>query len=395
MSDTLQSLSEFINQTDIISTHEHHQEDAFHKSLDLDKLLSTAYIAWHGLPRDKTAQERQIWLERVRYNSYFVWLEKAIQRIYGTGQITEANWAYVSSRIQETHQQQDSHIRLLREHGRYIRFLEDCFWDTGIDLGHPEIVSAVYRIDQWMTAYTPELVQEQISPNLAGKVNTLSGFEDALRDELRSRRPGIVALKNAIAYQRTISFLPVTREEILGIYGKSPELLTEQEKLKFGDYVMSLTAPLCAELDLPIQLHTGLAQLSGSSPILLEPFVARNPKTRFVFFHGGFPWVKETAGIAHNYRNVVLDINWLPLISTTSAVEALHTYIEVLFDSGHITWGGDCQTSEESIGAAMAFRHVLTKVLSEKVRDGYFDERRAMSFAEKIMYRNAQNIYNL
>jgi len=395
MTGTLQSIRAYVDQTDIFSTHEHHREDEFHRALDLDRLFASSYAAWWGLPKDRTAQERQQWLDRIRNNSYYVWLEKAIQRIYGADPITELNWDEISGRIQEAHSQEGHHIRLLQQHGRYIRLLEDCFWNTGSDVGRPEMITPVYRIDQWAYAYTPELVMQEVSKSLAGEVNTLDGFEEALAGELRTRRPGIAALKCAIAYQRTLSIQPVERKEALEIYGKSPATITEQEKLKFGDYVLSLAAQLAAALELPIQIHTGLAKLSGSNPMLLEPYIARNPKTKFVLFHGGFPWVKETAGIAHNYSQVVLDINWLPLISTTSAIEALHTYIEVLPNSGNITWGGDCQTSEESVGASLAFRHVLAKVLSDKVNDGYFDERRALAFADKIMHKNARAIYNL
>jgi aryl-alcohol dehydrogenase-like predicted oxidoreductase len=345
MGETLQSIREFIDGTNILSTHEHHRDDDFHRTLDLDALFANSYVSWCSLPRGKSPLEREKWLDRVRLNSYYVWLEKAVQRIYGTDPIEASNWDDISERIRKAHADEGHHLRLLRRYGRYFRFLEDCYWNTGSDLGHPEIVTPVYRIDPWMNSHSPELVLSNISPDLAGAVNDLDGFEAALANELKKRRGRIAALKNAIAYHRTIRFRPVDREEASAIYGKSPDAITEPEKIKFGDYVMSRAAELAAGLDLPIQIHTGLALLSGSNPMNLEPFIARFPKTRFVLFHGGFPWIKEHAAIAHNHKNVVLDINWLPIISTTSAMEALHTYIETIPDSGHITWGGDCHTS--------------------------------------------------
>src|SRR5699024_8678272 len=152
---------------------------------------------------------------------------------------------------------------------------------------------------------------------------------------------------------------------------------------------------VAGDLDLPVQIHTGLAKLQGSDPLLLNNVISDYPNVSFVLFHGGFPWIYNTAALAHNYDNVIIDINWLPLISTSAAKEALHVYIETLRDNRRITWRADTWTSEEAVGAAMAFKHVLTDVLNEKVESGYFTLSEAEKFAKKIMYQNARDIYNL
>jgi len=66
-------------------------------------------------------------------------------------------------------------------------------------------------------------------------------------------------------------------------------------------------------LDLPVQIHTGLAKLQGSDPLLLDNVISGYPDVRFVLFHGGFPWIYNTVTLAHNYANVIIDFNWLPL----------------------------------------------------------------------------------
>ncbi len=389
-------LKDAVDHLPIFSTHEHHKEDEFHRTLDLDILFANSYVGWCSLPASKTKSERKRWLDTVRYNSYFIWLNKAVAEIYQIDSIDEDNWDELSRMIHSAHQTDDYHISLLRKHAHYTHFLEDCYWNPGSDILHPEIATPVYRIDPWLSAYHPDIVKNNIPHSPLGKgLGSLDAFEEALIGEIKMRRSSIAALKCAIAYERSIDFQPVARHEILSIYGKNPCELKEGERKKFGDYVFSLIADTAGQQGLPIQIHTGLAKISGSNPLLLEPLISKFPNTTFVLFHGGFPWVYETAGLVHNYANVVLDINWLPLISTSASVQALHLYMEVLPSADRITWGGDCWTSEEAVGASLAFRHVLLKVLGQKVEEGYYSVPQAVRFAEKIMISNAQKLYGV
>jgi hypothetical protein len=86
---------------------------------------------------------------------------------------------------------------------------------------------------------------------------------------------------------------------------------------------------------------------------------------------------------------------WLPIICTQAAVHALDEYIEVLPTADRITWGSDTWTSEEALGALLAFQHILVKVLAQKVTEEYIDIQDARLFVEKVLFRNAKNIYKL
>ena len=84
---------------------------------------------------------------------------------------------------------------------------------------------------------------------------------------------------------------------------------------------------------------------------------------------------------------------WAPIISTSAAIAALHEFIEVVRSSDRIAWGSDTWTSEEAIGALLAWQHVVATVLSQKVESGYFDMAEAERLAHKLMYRNAARLY--
>ena len=58
-------------------------------------------------------------------------------------------------------------------------------------------------------------------------------------------------------------------------------------------------------------------------------------------------------------------------------------------------WGCDTWTPEESFGALLAFRHVASSVLAEKVMDGYFTIHDAYQIIENICSRNAAGFFRL
>ncbi len=397
MSHSFNYLQEFISEQPLYSTHQHHLERETHQKLDLDLVFKNSYVGWCSLPSGPSKEEREDWLQSIRLNSYFVWLEKSIASIYGVNRITAENWDELSSLITKAHQNPDYHLHLLTEKAKYIGFMEDSYWNPGSDIGYPDLITPVYRIDMWLQGFHPDLLDHDgCNPHtFCGKMPSFEAYVERFREEITKRRPNIAALKCASAYARTIRFEKVDRAEAASIYKKHPSELSLKEINTFGDYMFYVALDLAEQLDLPIQIHTGLAQLKGSSPLNLDNAIASYPNVQFVLFHGGFPWIYETAGLAHNYHNVILDINWLPLISTTAASQALDMYIEVLRDNKRIAWGSDTWTSEEAVGASMAFRHMLSNVLSKKVDQGYMDIKDAESFAEKIMFRNAKKIYNL
>ncbi|MFD0670938.1 amidohydrolase family protein [Cohnella sp. GCM10027633] len=381
----------------VFSTHEHHRESEYQQRLDLEQLFGWSYVGWCGPTPEANQEARTAWLDKIRYNTYFQWLEKSLIRIYGIEELTAHNWDAVSEQIRGAHQDPHWHLNLMKQHGGYLGFLEDCFWDTGSDVGYPEFITPVYRLDMWMMGFHPEsLTNEKTSIHQQfERLPTFKEYLERFEHELRSRRPSIAALKCASAYQRTIQFTKATREDAESIYGKHPAQTTELQRNLFGDYMLQFALDIAAELELPVQIHTGLAKLGGSNPILLEPLIVDHPNNTFVLFHGGFPWIYDTAALAHNYDNVVIDINWLPLISTSAAVDAVQVYADVLRDSGKIAWGGDTWTGEEAVGASMAFRHVLSKVLSDKVSSGSWRTKDAERFADKIMFENALNLYQI
>lgn len=114
----------------------------------------------------------------------------------------------------------------------------------------------------------------------------------------------------------------------------------------------------------------------------------------FILFHGGYPWIRETAAIALSFQNVYLDLCWLPIISP-SACKLLLREITELGLSSRVTWGGDCWVAEATYGALKMFKNILSEVLGEMVNKNYLNTDEALEIASRILRENAAQIFNL
>lgn len=206
-------------------------------------------------------------------------------------------------------------------------------------------------------------------------------------------RAGIVCLKYSGAYRRTLQFERVGAAEAATIFGKRRQDLQERQIKTFEDFVFWKLCELAAKYDLPFQVHTGHGRLQGSNPMLMLDLIEANPKTKFVLFHGGFPWVGETGAIAmKNVGNVWIDSVWLPTISFTMAKRALHEWLEML-PADKIMWGGDALLVEGLYGGTLYTRECLAEVLAEKVEQRQLREPDALRIGRQILRENALNLF--
>ena len=126
--------------------------------------------------------------------------------------------------------------------------------------------------------------------------------------------------------------------------------------------------------------------------MLLVDLVASNPKTKFILFHGGYPWVGETGAIATRYKNVWIDSVWLPTISFTMARRAYQEWLDVV-PSNRIMWGADCHHAEGIYAATEITRRILAEALAEKVQRGELREPDALRIGRQVMRENALEIF--
>lgn len=393
-----EELINYMEEHPIINTHSHHLADASFEGFDLDRVIGSSYLQWIGFKPEKTRESRENYLRKVRYKSYFVWLQKGIQKLYDFDEeITAGNWERVSERIQAAHQDPTFHIKTLQNKCHYKKIIVETYWDPGSDNGRPEIFRPAFRIDSFLYGYAKGRHDfDGICPEIYGELpDNLTDYLDWVKNCIvHKKQQGCVALKSAVAYDRSLNFDEVTKEKAEKIFRLKDSQKTKEDIENFQNYLFWRICEMAAELSLPLQCHTGTGQLKGTRPIELNTLIRKNPETKFALLHCGYPWTEDIMGMVHDYQNVYPDLCWMPILSYTASVRSLHELIEAS-TIDKISWGCDTWNSEESYGALLAFRFVMADVLSKKIEDGYLSLEGAREIIDNIMKNNAAALYGI
>ena len=400
MTDDVRSrLVEHIRRLRVASTHDHHGYDQWHKGLNMTRLLRSSCAPWGNTDPETMHQQREDFLKRVRHNTQYVWLVRALGELYGFDEITAENWDAVSRALRLAHENRSWHLDILRERCRYDVSILDSFQEPGSNQGHPELFRPSYRVDMFLVSAHEELADHDGHNALVLYDEHPPNFDDYLdfvTERIRAaRQAGCVAIKLASAYDRTLSFASPLRSEAARIYGLHPSMLKPGDLVTFGNCVLHHILASAGKLELPVQVHLGVMSLENANPLEFAGVLARYPGIRFDLFHGGYPWTGVLAAFGHNYRNAWLDLCWLPLISTSHAEWALNEWLDATGSCERIVWGGDAMTGEETYGAVLAIEQVLTNVLSERIRLGLTDLDGACDLAGKILHDNAKKLFGL
>lgn len=225
------------------------------------------------------------------------------------------------------------------------------------------------------------------------KTETLEDFLVVI-DQIfaEAKAGGAVCLKSTQAYERTLDYQNVPKERAAKAFGKPRFEISPAEQKDFEDFMFWRVLEFSAKYDLPFQIHTGQARIQGSNPMLLVDAIQANPKTKFILFHGGYPWVGETGVIGQKCKNVWIDSVWLPTLSYTMAKRAYQEWLEA-FPSDRIMWGADTVQAEGIYGATEFTRQCLAEALAEKVLRGELIEKHALRIGQQILRDNALKIF--
>ncbi|MBP1776136.1 MAG: amidohydrolase, partial [candidate division NC10 bacterium] len=236
-------------------------------------------------------------------------------------------------------------------------------------------------------------------------VHSLNDLVGAMRAALdRYLLEGAVGIKIGIAYRRGLRFEKVTHGDaervfarLFGHLGEGPSW---EEARPLQDYMFHRIIQAAVERDVPIQIHTGLQEgngnvLENSNPLHLTNLCLEYGRAKFDLFHGGYPFTGELLALAKNFPNVYLDLCWLYIISPSASARMLHEAIETVPSNKIFAFGGDFIVPEGAYGHSVMARRVVSRVLTEKVEDGYLTEEEAATLAQRILRENPATLYRL
>jgi hypothetical protein len=225
----------------------------------------------------------------------------------------------------------------------------------------------------------------------------------------RSVADGYRVLKIVIAYFRIIRFDEVTFAEADKIFSKfftlkdygfleRVDFLSKDELKPLQDYMIHYILQKAIGLNWPVQIHTGFLNgnrndVSNANPCFLINLFMKYRNCKFDIFHAGFPYIHELITICKEFPNVYFDLCWVQQISFKLYKEVLSMVMETIPSNKIFGFGGDNFILECTYGSQKIVRKIISEILTEKVRDGYFSYEAAIKMAEKILYANPEAVY--
>jgi uncharacterized protein len=277
-----------------------------------------------------------------------------------------------------------------------------------IDTGYG--ADTTYAIDE-LRALAPCRIEEvlRLEPMIERLIlesTSFDGFIGAYRaaiDDLRGH--GIYGMKSVIAYRTGLHVQEVARADAATAFEAAREAGQQAGRLRIEskpllDHLIVIAVEESARQGVPIQFHTGLGDpdldLTLVDPAALRfLFSERFRAAPIVLLHTGYPYVRSLAYLAAMFPNVYADMGEAILFAAGEATEITRELLG-LAPASKILFSTDASLVPELywVGARLG-RRALGRVLEEHIADGAIDERVALDWAERILWRNSEAVYGL
>lgn len=410
-------IEKYINDIRLIDTHEHliTEEERIERAGQLDFTYLFSHYANEDLisasnlkgimnivfSNDFPLEDRwelfKPFFKEMRNTGYARAALLAANDIYGISDINDDSYAILSEKIRKNNQP-----------GLYKTILKE---KSGIELsiidgGHRHFDTLYYRhverFDQFIGVSSKTEITE-LGSNYGINVRSLDDYIIALRKAVEAGVDyHMVGVKSALAYKRILKFNNTSIERAQNVFNAlfKNEIPDAGEIKALQDFMMHRVLDLAEEFDLPVQIHTGLQagngnDISNSDPTHLINLFMEHPGVNFCLFHSSYPFGGELSVLAKNFPNVFIDMCWTPVISPAYSIRYLDEWLETVPANKIMVFGGDYSVVELVYAHSVFARRVVARVLTDKVRTGYFSEEEAKYIALKLLRENALEIFKL
>jgi predicted TIM-barrel fold metal-dependent hydrolase len=365
----------------------------------------------HAIPLEERWKNVEPFWKATRTTGYGRCMLIAARDLFGVEDINESTFRSLSERITAANADPNWYRTVLKTKARiFISLLDDLTTDWGAPLSfEPEFFWIVTRMDYIVTTDRESVghVEKVTGVSIASLGDLERALGQAIEIAIRQARQisphGLAAIKCALAYQRTLLFEKVAKPDAerafaavlagdnLGTNGEVTRKLVQ-------DYLMYRLVGLCGEHHLPMQIHTGMQagnrnHVAWTNPALLSALVDSNPQVSFDIFHGGYPYWSEQATLCKNNPNCYADLCWMHIISPGMTAIHLRELIETVPANKILGFGGDFFHVEGAYAHAQMARGITAAVLAEQVENGYLKENEAELLLERILFRNAHDLF--
>lgn len=282
--------------------------------------------------------------------------------------------------------------------------IEKCVVDYGASQLELEFLHPALRFDRFFYMDSAAMIRQFEQENNCSirSYDDLSGLLTQLIG--KGKAEGMVAIKCALAYRRTLKFDKWSDVEVKRSFDRL--MASDDKPIPFNqakplqDALFYRLLEHAADLHIPIQVHTGMQSGSGndlrnSDPTLLCNLFYEHPSVKFCLMHAGYPFSDQAAVLAKTFPNAYIDMSWVPLISSTVARHILDVLLDMVPMNKIIIFGGDHVIVEGAYAAAKLTREMIKVVFEQKMKRGELQKGVAFSIARKIMYDNGKEFFRL
>jgi predicted TIM-barrel fold metal-dependent hydrolase len=224
-------------------------------------------------------------------------------------------------------------------------------------------------------------------------------FDEAIARAIQDE--GYVGLKSIIAYRTGLDIDIGYESDAAGQSGlkrarKHPNDMMVSKRLR--DYLLLRTLRLAVELNVPVQIHTGIGDrdivLGRCNPALLNPILKREPyrNAKVILIHT-YPYMAEASWMAAALPNVWMDLSEGVPFATTAVDRIFATALE-LAPINRILYGSDTFAGPEQIWlAAKLAKAALARVMTDLLAKDLITEDDGRVAARAIFAGNARVLY--
>ncbi|MBT3206990.1 MAG: amidohydrolase family protein [Bacteroidetes bacterium] len=246
---------------------------------------------------------------------------------------------------------------------------------------------------------------EKLNENIIPQITELNDWLEIINWWFDKYADNAVGVKVGIAYFRRLDFNKTTIELANPLFSKKIEgkKLSETEEKTLQDYLFWYVIDLATKNCLPVKFHTGhqaMNNFMNLENIMFNPSDCANlcrlsPATKFIFYHISYPYYEPMVSLTKHYSNAIIDMCWSWTINPIASIDFLKKYIMTSPINKIMVFGGDDLYIENLIGHAKLARIGISKALSDLIQEKWISENDVFEIADKIMKKNAEEIYDI
>lgn len=267
----------------------------------------------------------------------------------------------------------------------------------------PDEVIPAYWYEQFVTV-KHILRLEYLAERLILEESKFDAFVDSFRQAIDPPPPEVIAFKSICSHRTGLNIQHHTKDEVKSsFYAIQQEIKEKPPKLEdkpLIDFLVIQALEIAAKHQFPVQFSTGFSSnnvdLRQANPLDLR-YVLENrqfSKVPIVLLHGAYPYTREAAYLASVYPQIYLDFGLtIPLLSVTG----MESFLTELFDLTPTTKilysSGMGKIPELYFLAAKWSREILSRVLSNAVKNQDLTAKEVDGIALAILRENARQLY--